>query len=59
MFYYTNIDIAILSGLVLIQNGYIAWYVIDQTEFAENYLDDYEHEDDADYGESLRDYQEK
>ena len=52
LFCYTNIDIAILSALVLIQNLYIAWYVIERTEFAENYMDeDYDSDDD-----SIRDY---
>lgn len=55
-FCFTNIDVAILSALVLIQNGYIAWYVIDRAEFADMYQDEYEyeHENDADYGESIR-----
>ena len=29
LFCFTNIDIAILSVLVLVQNGYISWWVID------------------------------
>lgn len=40
--------------LVLIQNGYIAWYIIDQEEFGFDADLDYEHEDDDDYGESVR-----
>ena len=28
-FFFTNIDIVIMSAIVLLQNGYIAWYTID------------------------------
>jgi len=57
-FFFTNIDIAILSALVFIQNGYIAWYQLDQEEFP-NLDEDYEHEDDADYGDSHTRYRQE
>ena len=49
-FFFTNVDICILSTIVLLQNGYITWYQIDQEEFPDP---DYEYEDYANYRESL------
>lgn len=53
-FFFTNIDIAIMSGIVLLQNGYIAWYQIDQNEFPTEYEG---HVDDDDYGHHERENQ--
>ena len=56
-FMWSNIDVLILSIFLLIQFGYIAWFMIDQEEFgAMNYAEDYEHEDDDDYGQSVHGY---
>ena len=41
-FLFTNVDVLILSIFLLIQFCYIAWYMIDQEEFASANIDDYD-----------------
>ena len=59
-FLFENVDVLILSILLLIQFGYIAWFMIDQEEFGAVSYDRedeyYEHEDDQDFGQGVRDY---
>ena len=56
-FWFTNIDVAILSAIVLVQNLYIAWYRIDQEEFGGGVYEEYMgHEDDDDYEIRQREY---
>lgn len=55
-FLFTNIDVLLLAVFLLLQFGYIAWYMIDQAEFAHMNADEYDHEDDDDFGESISSY---
>ena len=46
-FFFQNWDVAILSGFVLILNGYITWQIIDREEFGGEEKYDFMDDDDA------------